>query len=167
MGNSGLFLSETGEYLTAEAVDRFNVRRVPDGTVLISFKLTIGRVAISNGEMTTNEAIAHCKLTERSPLPSEYIYLYLKQFDYSSLGSTSSIADAVNSKTIRGIPIFVPTPEVVTAFVDNVRAIFERIRENQAQARTLATMRDTLLPGLVSGKIQLLEAVDHKGFVEK
>ena len=158
MGNSGAFLSETSEFLTTEAIDRFNVRRVPNGTVLLSFKMTIGRVAITDGEMTTNEAIAHCKLTKESPLPSEYIYLHLKQFDYTKLSSTSSIADAVNSKTVKAIPILVPSVKVIAAFMDVAGVIFERIKTVQAKAQNLTTLRDTLLPRLISGQLRLPEA---------
>jgi type I restriction enzyme, S subunit len=157
MGTSGAFISQTSEYLTAESIERFNVRQVPNNTVLLSFKMTIGRVAITEGEMTTNEAIAHCKLTTQSPLSSEYIYLHLKQFDYTTLSSTSSIADAVNSKTVKAIPILIPDASVVMAFNDAVRAIFERIKTIQQQAQTLAALRDTLLPRLISGQLRLPE----------
>lgn len=155
MGISGAFISQTSEYLTAESIERFNVRQVPNNTVLLSFKMTIGRVALTDGEMTTNEAIAHFKLEEKSPLTSEYIYLHLKQFDYATLSSTSSIADAVNSKTVKAIPILVPNAVVVQAFQDEVRTIFERIKLIQQQAQTLATLRDTLLPRLISGQLRI------------
>jgi type I restriction enzyme S subunit len=158
MGVSGTYMDRTSEYLTVTAVDRFNVRRVPDNTVLLSFKLTIGRVAITQGEMTTNEAIAHCKLTPESPLPSEYVYLHLKQFNYSALSSTSSIADAVNSKTVKAIPIMVPGAEVVAAFAGVMTPLFQRIRATQAHADTLTSLRDTLLPRLISGQLRLPEA---------
>ncbi len=158
MGISGAFISQTSEYLTAESIERFNVRQVPNNTALLSFKMTIGRVALTDGEMTTNEAIAHFKLNEQSPLTSEYIYLHLKQFDYATLSSTSSIADAVNSKTVKAIPILVPNAVVVQAFQDAVRPIFERIKLIQQQAQTLATLRDTLLPRLISGQLRLPEA---------
>ncbi len=155
MGISGAFISQTSEYLTAESIERFNVRQVPNNSVLLSFKMTIGRVALTDGEMTTNEAIAHFKLEEQSPLTSEYIYLHLKQFDYATLSSTSSIADAVNSKTVKAIPILVPNALLVQAFQDAVRPIFERIKLIQQQAQTLATLRDTLLPRLISGQLRL------------
>lgn len=58
MGASGVFQQRSSEFLTADAVSRFNVRVVPDRTVLLSFKLTIGRVAITDGPMVTNEANA-------------------------------------------------------------------------------------------------------------
>lgn len=158
MGTSGAFIFKTSEYLTAESIDRFNVRKVPNNTVLLSFKMTIGRVAITEGEMTTNEAIAHCKLTSQSPLPSEYIYLHLKQFDYRTLSSTSSIADAVNSKAVKAIPILIPDANIVAVFKDSVRAVFERIKTIQQQTQTLASLRDTLLPRLISGQLRLPDA---------
>jgi type I restriction enzyme S subunit len=46
MGTSGAFISHTSEYLTAASIERFNVRQVPNNTVLLSFKMTIGRVAV-------------------------------------------------------------------------------------------------------------------------
>ena len=138
--------------------DRVNVRLVPDNTVLLSFKMTIGRVAVTDGEMTTNEAIAHFKLDENSPFTSEYIYLHLKQFDYSTLSSTSSIADAVNSKTVKNIPILVAKHSVLEAFQDQIGAIFKRIKVIEQQAQNLATLRDTLLPRLISGQLRLPEA---------
>jgi type I restriction enzyme S subunit len=120
--------------------------------------MTIGRVALTDGEMTTNEAIAHFKLDEKSPLTSEFIYLHLKQFNYLTLSSTSSIADAVNSKTVKTIPILVPDATVMLAFQDAVRPVFERIKLIQQQAQSLATLRDTLLPRLISGQLRLPEA---------
>ena len=158
MGICGTYASTTNEFLTAEAVDKFNVRRVPDNTVLMSFKMTIGRVAITDGEMTTNEAIAHFRLDPASQLSTEFIYLHLRQFDFSRLSSTSSIADAVNSKTVRQIPILVPSREVATAFQEKIGVVFEMLKSNEQQAQTLATLRDTLLPRLISGQLRLPEA---------
>lgn len=165
MGISGAFISQTSEYLTAESIKRFNVRQVPNNTVLLSFKMTIGRVALTDGEMTTNEAIAHFKLVEHKPLTSEYIYLHLKQFDYTTLSSTSSIADAVNSKTVKAIPILVPDAAVVKTFQNTVHNIFERIKLIQKQAQTLTTLRDTLLPRLISGQLRIPN--DESAILEK
>jgi type I restriction enzyme S subunit len=155
MGAIGVYAARTSEFLTQEAVNKFNVRQVPNNTVLMSFKMTIGRVAITDGEMTTNEAIAHFKLTPNAPLPTEYIYLHLKQFDFSTLSSTSSIADAVNSKTVREIPILVPTPDVVAVFQRQVGGLFAKLKNTEQHAQTLVTLRDTLLPRLISGQLSL------------
>ncbi|MGB7444992.1 MAG: restriction endonuclease subunit S [Coleofasciculaceae cyanobacterium] len=158
MGESGTFISNTKEYLVPEAITRFNVRIVPDYTVILSFKLTIGRVALTDGEMTTNEAIAHFKLSSKSQLSSEYLYLYLKTFDYRGLGNTSSIAEAVNSKIIKAMPILIPNGDLMEQFTNQVADIFARIKGNQRESCTLATIRYTLLPKLLSGEIRIKEA---------
>ncbi|HDL5595159.1 TPA: restriction endonuclease subunit S, partial [Mannheimia haemolytica] len=72
MGNQGLFITESSEYLKAEAVDTFNIKRIPENTVILSFKLTVGRVSITTKETTTNEAIAHFKIPSSSNLSSEF-----------------------------------------------------------------------------------------------
>jgi type I restriction enzyme, S subunit len=158
MGAAGVYAAETSEFLTTDAVEKFNVRRVPDNTVLMSFKMTIGRVAITDGEMTTNEAIAHFKLEPGAPITSEFIYLHLKQFDFSKLSSTSSIADAVNSKTVREIPILVPSIEVLRAFQDQVGVLFSALKNSEQHAQSIAQLRDALLPRLISGQLRLPEA---------
>lgn len=158
MGESGTFIFDTKEYLVSEAITRFNVRVVSDHTVLLSFKLTIGRVAITDGEMTTNEAIAHFKLDNQIDISSEYLYLYLKIFDYNQLGSTSSIAEAINSKIIKAMPILIPNCELMNKFTNQVANIFSKIKNNQRESYTLATLRDTLLPKLMSGEIRVKEA---------
>ena len=155
MGASGVFQQRSSEFLTSEAVARFNVRIVPDRTVLLSFKLTIGRVAITDGPMVTNEAIAHFKLPRDAAISSEYLYLYLKDLDYSKLGSTSSIADAVNSKTIREIPIIVANQDLIHRFTESVIPLFEEIRNRQNEIAALGATREAILPKLLSGEIEV------------
>lgn len=153
MGGCGAFISDSKEYLTPEAQSKFNIVMVPVGTVLLSFKLTLGRVAIADAELTTNEAIA------RFILPSfdyrEYTYLYLKQFKYGSLGSTSSIATAVNSKIIKAMPFLMPPKEVIMDFSNIAGKLFDEIKNLNQESTCLSTLRDTLLPKLMSGEISL------------
>ena len=153
MGDCGLYISDSSEYLTHEAVEKFNVKIVPDNTVLLSFKLTVGRVAITDGNMTTNEAIAHFKTDK--PEINEYLYCYLKNFNYQTMGSTSSIATAVNSKIIKGMPFIVPADEELFAFHEFAGPLFAMIKCNQQENVRLATLRDALLPKLMSGEIDV------------
>ena len=153
MGNCGLYISNSSEQLTLDAVQKHNVKIVPDNTVILSFKLTVGRVAITNGEMTTNEAIAHFK-TEKKEI-NEYLYCYLKSFNYQTMGSTSSIATAVNSKIIKGMPFAVPTNEEIDEFHFIAAPMFEKIKENQFENANLMSVRDALLPKLMSGELSV------------
>lgn len=158
MGKAGVYISTSSEFLTQEAVKRFNLRVVPDNTVIVSFKLTVGRLAITDGRMTTNEAIAHCVLSDDASVSTEYLYCALAAFDFTSLASTSSIAEAVNSKTIRGLNITVPTRVLMDRFTEVVQPLFQKIKNNQRSIETLSELRDTLLPRLISGKLRISEA---------
>ena len=153
MGSCGMFISDSSEYLTDKAIDRYNIIMVEKGTILLSFKLTVGRVAIADNRLTSNEAIA------RFILPADYyrefLYLYLKQYKYENLGSTSSIATAVNSKTIKGMKLLMPPTSVISDFNKITKPLFEEIRYMLKESRRLAQLRDTLLPRLMSGEIKV------------
>lgn len=153
MGTCGLYISSSSEQLTKQAVERHNVKVVPDNTVLLSFKLTVGRIAITNGEMTTNEAIAHFKTNKKEI--NEYLYCYLKCFNYQTMGSTSSIATAVNSKIIKGMPFVVPTNDELKEFHGFAAPMFAKIKANQIETDNLTALRDTLLPKLMSGELDV------------
>lgn len=161
LGNSGIYISETSEYLTEEAIKKFNVPVIKPNTVLLSFKLTVGRVAISNERMLSNEAIAHLNRNDNN-LPVEYLYSYLKSFDYNSLGSTSSIATAVNTQTIKAMKIIIPDTNQLEDYFEKVNSIFEQIKICQSENQTLTQLRDTVLPKLISGEVRLKEFVSSE-----
>ncbi|ELT94434.1 hypothetical protein CAPTEDRAFT_121954 [Capitella teleta] len=154
MGNNSVFTGDTSEYLTSKAVAKHNVKIVPAKTVLLSFKLTVGRVQIASDEICTNEAIAHLKQKEKSP-DHIWTYCYLKQFDYSKLGSTSSIATAVNSQTIKKMPVLCAGEELLRRFMVAMENVFSEIVGNEKQSQTLTQLRDSLLPKLLSGEISV------------
>ena len=114
MGNSGMFVLNTAENLTEDAIKQYNVKVIPKNTVLLSFKLTVGRVAIAPTDICTNEAIAHFK--GRRECEREYTYFYLKNFHYDELGSTSSISKAVNSKIIKAMPFVMPSEKLLKEY---------------------------------------------------
>lgn len=154
LGICGTFISESSESLTEEAAAHFRVPLIEPDTVVVSFKLTVGRVAIADRPMISNEAIAQLAkgTKKRSPW---FAYLWMKSYDYSQLGSTSSIANAVNSKSIKSIN-FYDMPNTVEAGFDKlVSPLFELIRVRLKEIRTLAATRDLLLPKLMSGEIRL------------
>ena len=158
MGGLQVFAFSSDEDLAPDAVASFRVPLIPAGTVIVSFKLTVGRVAIVSKDMYSNEAIAHLVPKLTTPVSNYFTYGFMKGFDYEALGSTSSIATAVNSKSIKGIEMVVPDSNVHEAFLELAEPIFDRILSNGREVQTLAQTRDLLLPKLMSGEIRLKDA---------
>ena len=153
MGNSGTYVFHTTEGLSAEAISKHNVRVVPADTILVSFKLTVGRVSITTTSTCTNESIAHFLIPDS--FLREYTYLYLKCFEYDSLGNTSAISKAVNSKIIKAMPFVMPDSEILQRFHQVGKPILEEIKNKQKTNICLAEARDRLLPKLMSGEIEV------------
>ena len=153
MGNAGTFIFTTNEGLTEDAVEKYNMKILPKGTVLVSFKLTVGRVVITTDDMCTNEAIAHFYVEDDDLSP--YTYCYLKNFEYDTLGNTSSISKAVNSKIIKAMPFLMPSDTVIKEFSTKVTPLLKAICLKQESIIKLTEARDRLLPKLMSGEIEV------------
>lgn len=153
MGNAGVYVFNTSEGLTSDAVQKYNMKVVPAGTVFVSFKLTVGRVAIAIKDMCTNEAIAHFCI-ENDKLRA-YTYCYLSNFEYDTLGNTSSISKAVNSKIIKAMPFVMPNADTIEKFSNAVDPILNEIKVKQEICNELIEARDRLLPKLISGEVEV------------
>lgn len=153
MGASETFVFQTEEQLTEEAVEKHNMKILPVGTVFVSFKLTVGRVSIASLPMCTNEAIAHFRIAD--PILREYTYAYLKSFAYESLGNTSSISKAVNSKIIKAMPFVMPEMKIIEKYSRLVAPILDEIHNKQKANLKAKEARDRLLPKLMSGEIEV------------
>lgn len=157
MVNSDIYISNTSEYLTDEAITKFNIPIIPKNTTIMSFKMTVGKLSISTEEMLSNEAIAHLKLKNNTLLSSEFIFLYLQGLDFNLLGSTSSIVTAINSTMIKNIEFVIPDNKTLKSFHSVILPLFEKVKYNTRQIQTLQATRDTLLPKLMSGQLRVAE----------
>jgi type I restriction enzyme S subunit len=155
MAAEGPFIFSTAEYLTEEAVERFRVPVIPKDTVVLSFKMTLGRLKITTEAMLSNEAIAHFRINPDSHVTKEFLYLGLKTYQYETLGSTSTIVDSINSGMIREMVLQIPPEPLLDRFMEQCGPWFEKIKANQVQIKTLTALRDTLLPKLMSGEVRV------------
>lgn len=154
MGKEGMFVFETAEGLARESIDNLHVKLVPAKTLLLSFKLTVGRVSITTQECCTNEAIAHFKVPE-TLLP--YMYFNLAEYEYQKLGNTCAISNGINSKIVKKMPIALPDDALLKDYNSLAIPVFDAIFHLALQNRSLARQRDALLPRLMSGKMDFKE----------
>lgn len=150
---NNVFVSDTEEKLTKEAVQKKHIPIVKKGTVILSFKLTVGVPCIVNNDCCTNEAIAHFNIEDSTI--TEYLYSYLDNFEYSILGNTSSIGDAVNSKIISNMKIILPDNDLIKKYHNLMSPIFESINIIQDMNNNLKRQRSTILNRILSEKIEV------------
>jgi type I restriction enzyme S subunit len=91
---------------------------------------------------------------------TEFVYLAATQD--SSIEHLAHVADggaypAVRPDVVLSLPCVVPSDGIMQAFHDVAASMLASVAENQQQAQTLATLRDTLLPRLISGQLRLPE----------
>jgi type I restriction enzyme S subunit len=157
MGGDEVFNLDSSEKLTIKSIEKFNVKLVPSNSVIMSFKMTVGRLSITTHECATNEAIAHFKHCGKTTVSSPQLYLSLKSVNFDSYGSTSSIATAINSKIVKSIKIITPPDELNLAFAELIFPMFDKIKNNQLNSESLNKLKNKLLPKLLSGQIQIDE----------
>lgn len=144
MGNTGKYISQTSEFLTADAIKKFNIPIIPAGTLLMSFKLTVGRLGFTEYDMCSNEAIAQLPIKDPDIVDNNYLYYYLKNFNFGSLSSTSSIATAVNSKTVKNISVNLPPLYQQKKIANILGSLDEKIELNRRMNETLEQLGQAL-----------------------
>ena len=144
MGNTGKYISQTSEFLAADAIKKFNIPIIPAGTLLMSFKLTVGRLGFTGHDMCSNEAIAQLPIKDSDIVDKNYLYYYLKNFNFDSLSSTSSIATAVNSKTVKSISVNLPPLDQQKKIASILGSLDEKIELNRRMNETLEQLGQAL-----------------------
>ena len=144
MGNTGKYISQTSEFLTVDTIKKFNIPIIPAGTLLMSFKLTVGRLGFTEYDMCSNEAIAQLPIKDPDIVDKNYLYYYLKNFNFGSLSSTSSIATAVNSKTVKNISVNLPPLDQQKKIANILSSLDEKIELNRRMNETLKQLGQTL-----------------------
>ena len=83
---------------------------------------------------------------------TESLYILLKQTNVSSI-ITGAVQPKISQANLKSIPIKLPSIELLSNYNKIIKPLFEEIRNNSTQINKLSTLRDTLLPKLMSGEI--------------
>lgn len=87
-------------------------------------------------------------------ISAKYLYLWLKQLHITGTGTTQQ---QLTVPDFQKTAILVPSQEIVTLFTATVEPIFEKIWANQSENEKLSSLRDILLPKLMSGELDVSE----------
>ena len=127
---------------------------MPKGTVLFSSRAPIGYIAIADDQVSTNQGFK--SIVPFSNVGNAFVYYYLKE----NLSAIENVASGstfkeVSGSTLKNFSAVIPDNETLTEFQRFCSPLFEQQRALEYENRYLATLRDTLLPKLMNGEIDV------------
>jgi type I restriction enzyme S subunit len=150
-------LLSTERKLSDAGIKKISSGLLPVGSLLISSRAPIGYLALTQVPMAINQGyIAIPPGGKLSPL--FMLFWCQSNMDNIKGRANGSTFMEISKKAFRPIPALVPSQAVLDAFEGVVAQLFARLVENEKQAQCLASIRDTLLPRLISGQLRLPEA---------
>ena len=125
--SEGLEISASKEHLSDLGAS--SCRLVPAGTVLLSFKLSIGKIAVAGCDLYTNEAIAALRLPEDSPVSRDFLIWFLRSIDWGreASGSEKVKGATLNKKKLSGLMVPIPSIAEQQRIVQRLQAVDTRL----------------------------------------
>ena len=147
-------LLETNSRITELGLQQISSGLLPAGTVLLSSRAPIGYLAITQIPTAINQGFIAIKCTDE--VPNYFILNWLKDNMEEIIGRANGTTFLEISKSnFRPMKIIVPLPEKMKAFVETVEPLYQKIVANLKESRTLASLRDSLLPKLMRGEVRV------------
>ena len=138
-------------------LSRISSGLLPVGTLLMSSRAPIGYLAIAQVPVAINQG--YIGLLPGGKLSPQFMLFWCRQnMDAIKGRANGSTFMEISKKAFRPITALVPAATLLERFDEVVGALFARLVENERQAQSLAEVRDTLLPRLISGQLRLPDA---------
>lgn len=122
------YIVNSKEKITNEAIENTKIKKVPKDTVIMSFKLSIGKRAITKSEVYTNEAIAAFHIKDLKYLIPEYLYYALESVDFLKYTDKAVKGKTLNKEKLKKIkiPIFPLTEQLkISEILNKTQKIIE------------------------------------------
>ncbi len=147
-------LLNTERKITELGLEQIGSGLLPVGTVLLSSRAPIGYMAIAEVPVAVNQGFI--AMISNGSLPNHYARLWTKQNMEAIKGRANGTTFMEISKSnFRTLPVFVPPQTLLDEFQQQVEPLHRRVVSNLEESRTLAELRDALLPKLLSGELRV------------
>ena len=143
-------IDHTKEQITEKAVGFMAL--IPAGTLIMSFKLSLGRLAFTGTDMYSNEAICSFLNVQAEP---EYLYYALGVIDYSLYGKQAVKGYTLNSASLRSVKVPLPSREEQQAIVRVLSDMDADIDSLAARRAKTAQVREGVMHQLLTGHTRL------------
>ena len=148
------FISHGADDITELGLKNSSASIMPAGTVLFSSRAPIGYIAIADGEVTTNQGFK--SVVPNSNVGTAFVYYFLKNAlpTIENMASGSTFKE-ISGSVMRTVSAIIPDDENLQKFANFCEPLFQQQRTLEAENRFLASLRDTLLPKLMSGELDI------------
>ena len=152
--NKSKFISHGENDITELGLKNSSATVMPKGTVLFSSRAPIGYIAIASNEVTTNQGFK--SVIPYSEIGTAFVYFFVKHslpvIESAASGSTFK---EISGSAMKNIPAIIPDRNTLDQFNSFCAPIFAQQKILEEQNHSLAMLRDSLLPKLMSGAIDI------------
>ncbi|OAV70985.1 EcoKI restriction-modification system protein HsdS [Bacteroidales bacterium Barb4] len=153
---STVFLFDTERKITQKGLEQIGSGLLPVGTVLLSSRAPIGYLVITEIPVAINQG--YIAIICDKEVSNNFMYLWCKHnMEEIKNAGNGSVFQEISKSVFRKLCITLPPIEVLKRFDKTIEPSFNKIKANQIQIHTLTTLRDTLLPKLMSGEVKIKE----------
>lgn len=151
---NGIYLFDTERKITELGLSKISSGLLPKGTLLMSSRAPVGVLAICEVPVAINQG--YIAILDNKGYSKEFIYLWIKtNIEVVHSFSNGSTFMEISKSAFKTLQLLIPPKQILDDFQILVKPLFEKIKSNQTQIRTLTQTRDTLLPKLMSGEMSV------------
>jgi type I restriction enzyme S subunit len=134
LNTDGSIVNDSKEYISDKAAE--DCKTVKKGTLLVSFKLTLGRLAFAGRDLFTNEAIAALTIKNEREIDNKFLYKYLSFYDWEKAaeGDVKVKGKTLNKSKLKEIEVIFPNSlvaqERIVSHLDRAFAAIDQAKAN-------------------------------------
>lgn len=138
--NTAKYISDSKEHITNSAIAESGIKQVPSGCVIMSFKLSVGKVAITSAPLFTNEAIMAFNVKDGYELIPDYIYYYLKGYKWDGVNRAAMGLTLNKASISQGLFSYpkITEQERIVAELNLLTSIIDKQKEQLKELDNLA-----------------------------
>jgi type I restriction enzyme, S subunit len=155
--SSDVFVVQTEKSITQAGLNGSSTRLITRGTTIISARGTVGNLAIAGCDMTFNQSCY--ALQGKSGSGSCFVFLAAQRMvEQLKAMAHGSVFSTITRQTFEAVHAVLPPDRVLQQFEKSSASLLDPILGNVNESRSLAQLRDTLLPKLISGELRVPDA---------
>ncbi len=153
--NKSKFISHGEIDISSLGLAKSSATIMPKGTVLFSSRAPIGYIAIAQNDLTTNQGFK--SVIPNPTIGTAYVYFLLKHLTETieNMASGSTFKE-ISGTGMRSVPVVIPDEDTLHLFNEFCIPLFKRQELLEKEIYNLSKLRDTLLPRLISGELNVV-----------